>query len=379
MRAAEIVGLPLTEQTLFAEALIQQYPTLASRHWLGRDPTPRDNNRSVQTSDFNHLLLRQYLNERPGAGRRTISLQQLRAVNSRVSEEHTLDEVTRTELGRWRQDFLYRGGELFTGTAAPISRTGLVPALQAPAAQTDITWIPRIMRSKGWNEGATLMEEWFRRSGRERPATIEATPNDFGPPVIGVIKMDWVLKFPRAKSLYDQLMNGMWKTREAKLLIGSRLKKAGIVTRLKANQEQRIDFGDLTSANVLKIEEMYIQSLPLNEGWLNKRINYLFDNLDGLTAALAEFNMRMAIKGEVSLNAEGAQVTVREVGIYIKDSYDFLKEQPLGKWDDNKLKAVTNKDFRDWREQNGKGGDFLVYSDIKVTKLNPPQTFTVPI
>jgi hypothetical protein len=33
-----------------------------------------------------------------------------------------------------------------------------------------------------------------------------------------------------------------------------------------------------------------------------------------------------------------------------------LKEGPLG--------AVTNGDFRDYREKTGKGGDFVIYSDV---------------
>lgn len=44
---------------------------------------------------------------------------------------------------------------------------------------------------------------------------------------------------------------------------------------------------------------------------------------------------------------------------------DFLGEQSLGKWDNGALQEVTNKDFRDWRDNTGKGGDFLIYSDIE--------------
>jgi hypothetical protein len=37
--------------------------------------------------------------------------------------------------------------------------------------------------------------------------------------------------------------------------------------------------------------------------------------------------------------------------------------------------VVTNGDFRDWRAQNGHGGDFLVFSDMAITTLSPPDTF----
>ncbi len=37
--------------------------------------------------------------------------------------------------------------------------------------------------------------------------------------------------------------------------------------------------------------------------------------------------------------------------------------------------SVSNEEFRDWRTQNGRGGDFLVFSDVKRMVLNPPDTF----
>ena len=82
------------------------------------------------------------------------------------------------------------------------------------------------------------------------------------------------------------------------------------------------------------------------------------------------------------------KVTLDKVGIYVQDSYDFndkdpnagdFSSQPLGFWDCEEQKTpglgayyVTNRDFRDWRDQygNGKGGDFLVFSDIKVISVS---------
>jgi hypothetical protein len=38
---------------------------------------------------------------------------------------------------------------------------------------------------------------------------------------------------------------------------------------------------------------------------------------------------------------------------------------------------VSNADFRRWREQNQKGGDFMIFSDLKVIKLASPEVFFV--
>ncbi len=162
----------------------------------------------------------------------------------------------------------------------------------------DITKIPGIMRSKTWLNAARLMDSWFSRPSGVAPA--------YGPPDTATIRMDtWVLRFPRARQVYDQLIR------------------------------ERVWAGSVA---------------PAPGG--------------------ARF-----------------QVTITEVGIYIRDSYDFNGDQDLGYWDDtdnsvsmiNPLSGtkVTNADFRAWRAPNGRGGDFLVFSDVKRTTLRPPDSFLV--
>jgi hypothetical protein len=81
-------------------------------------------------------------------------------------------------------------------------------------------------------------------------------------------------------------------------------------------------------------------------------------------------------------------VTAREVGVFMRDSYDFNGSQFLGFWDDkdnsvsmfNPLagERVSNDHFRAWRAANKRGGDFLVFSDVKRVPLSEPDVFTVP-
>lgn len=65
------------------------------------------------------------------------------------------------------------------------------------------------------------------------------------------------------------------------------------------------------------------------------------------------------------------ELTIEQVGIYIRDSYDFNGFQILGPWEIRdhapRTCVVTNGDFRDWRQANGRGGDFLLFSDIELT------------
>ncbi len=124
--------------------------------------------------------------------------------------------------------------------------------------------------------------------------------------------------------------------------------------------------------------------------YVNYRVvSFGFSDLDDMSAALGNFAFRVLIGGSVAPAPGGAhfQVTITEVGIYIRDSYDFNGDQDLGYWDDtdnsvsmiNPLSGtkVTNADFRAWRTRNGRGGDFLVFSDVKRTTLRPPDSFRV--
>ena len=135
---------------------------------------------------------------------------------------------------------------------------------------------------------------------------------------------------------------------------------------------------------MIRIEDVHIQYRtqddPLNEKY----------ERDGLTAALAKFTFHVAIKGYAILSNQKLQVTVEELGVYVKDLYDFLDKdlnlydqmvygsQYLDNWSEG-IGEVLNKTFNEWRERNNRGGDFLIYSDIKVTKLVPPDVFDVPL
>jgi hypothetical protein len=76
------------------------------------------------------------------------------------------------------------------------------------------------------------------------------------------------------------------------------------------------------------------------------------------------------------MTSQGLVVTVAEVGIYVKDSFDFNDDQFLGFWGYRDT-PTNNSDFREWRDQNNAGGDFLVFSDIKRTRLATPDAVPV--
>jgi hypothetical protein len=116
---------------------------------------------------------------------------------------------------------------------------------------------------------------------------------------------------------------------------------------------------------------------------------------DHLSAALANFSFHTLISGCVS----GNSINIDSVAAYVRDSYDFNGDQKkfgvfdpgLGVWDFDDMEfdgvgeffagsgygtavRIRNEHFRHWRSfiGNGKGGDYIIYSDLKVTRLKEP-------
>jgi len=231
---------------------------------------------------------------------------------------------------------------------------------------TSITNIPKIMRAKKWDDGAQLMDKWFAGPSTTKPA--------YTTPDTTTIKMDaWALKFSRCKAVYDDMVNNkVWSSDKARPLYPSRLKSAGMSV-----------LGwcmDLSSKSVVAQHPLHVNFRTVTQG--------VFDPLDDMAAALANFGIYV-VPLVADVTPEGGQYRVKlyTVGFHIMDSYDFEGSQDLGYWDEDSNDAsaswmwsgtqVTNDTFRNWRNTNGKGGDFLVYSDVKKLELKPPESFLV--
>jgi hypothetical protein len=245
-------------------------------------------------------------------------------------------------------------------------------------ALTDLKNIPKVMRKQGWLYAAMLMETWF-----SRPAKVAPVYTD---PVTNIISMNYALGFSRARDKYDALVaEHYWIDDEARDTIASKLYRKGLLTPggLKAPKA----FGDL-SKPATELYDDHAAYMNVSYG-----TNYLVvPVLDSMVASLGRFAFWLNAAGTVGpvtgllapYNSVTFQVTIQEVAIYIRDSYDFNGDQRLGYWSDDdvslgdfSMSKVTNETFRDWRTQNHMGGDFLIYSDVIRTTLNPAPTFNV--
>ena len=221
-----------------------------------------------------------------------------------------------------------------------------------------VTDIPRIMRVNSWNSGAALMDHWFAGSGAADKTTI---------------KMDtWTLTYVRAIEVYEKIFS-------EKSYINDKAKKE-IVKLAKRHGAYHSPgpFGAVRGdAEILDSDSIQFRA-----------VGSLSDPMDDMYAALGKFTFKVIVKGRTENAGTNLRCfKIEQVGIYVKDSYDFTGDQNLGYWNsatnyggrnpfygDN----VRNGDFNRYKASTGKGFDFKVYSDIKVTTLNAEEQFLAP-
>lgn len=214
--------------------------------------------------------------------------------------------------------------------------------------------IPAIMTANSWPKGAAVMNRWFdARAGRQAPD--EST-----------VTMQWVLSFPRAKATFDKLVSD-------RVFLNDAARKL-----IRSKHNTTIGpFGDFSLSTPV-VHTSHVQTKLVKSG--------ADDPINDLFCTLGDFAFHVALKGTASAD----EIVITHVGIYARDDYEFDDtakwkwSQTLGSWKreppiasrlsvpgDGKT-YVANKHFRKYRDETKQGGDFLIYSDIKVIQLDEP-------
>jgi hypothetical protein len=261
-----------------------------------------------------------------------------------------------------------------------------------------LTNIPRIMRAQGWTRGEALLSKWFSRAATRCPHYTAADTT--------TITMDWVLSYPGPQALYNEILSErIWASDKGRPVLAQRLRAWGKLTGFAQTFDQ-------TTKPPSVLEGEYVQYRPYGGGYSgysglygssgysssayrpsgasgaagNLYSGIVASGLNDLIAALGAFTFRVVVAGSVTPTLPGGyEVTVTKVGVFVRDSFDFEGFQFLGYWDDSNNTvsaanpfagtAVFNSSFREYRDTNRMGGDFMVFSDLKVTTLTPPHTF----
>lgn len=266
--------------------------------------------------------------------------------------------------------------------------------------------IPTVMRRNGWHVGAACMERWFRSPAREMSLGEKIGRVDFRSLPASyletrLVKMDWALRFPRVFSTAYRLQRE-WVTQAAADVLRSRV-AAWRTARSISKAEFR--FGDLSMPTVMVNATCQANS---------RSVGSLFDPFDDFYAALGRATMHLAVEGTYRTNPGGrATLVVDAMGVYLRDSYDFIGDQSLGYWNragvtslatratDIPLQApndnndadwsvgigslrvhgahsfsVDNGSFRRYRNITKSGGDFTIFTDIHRLTM-PPRTVEI--
>lgn len=260
--------------------------------------------------------------------------------------------------------------------------------------------VPSSMRREGWTVGATLMERWFDANAWTMPGTVKTgdTPAPASGIDAGTVKMRWALGFSRVAAANTNLLN-TWSR-------GERLpKSAGQVanqlrrwiTQHGLSGRQPFRFGNL-SQPIAAVDRLCAINRDIVE-------SSFFGPVDDFYAAFGNAAVKLAVSGQVVPVDGGWRVTIDQAGTYLRDTYDFNGDQPLGSWGPDgfsrvavlapdievdpaapesiwirgqRVFSVSNESFRDYRARFNKGGDFVVFSDLQHTPLPSPVTITVP-
>lgn len=259
--------------------------------------------------------------------------------------------------------------------------------------------IPGVMRSRlGWPVAAALMERWFRGAGFEMPDLMKQGRGNYRlsrliPAYLdeSTVTMAWALGFARVRSAVARLQ-AQWASPAGKAELRLHLKKQGDI-----QIQPCWRFGNLALPAKILDESCQVNFCSLGS---------LTDPLDDFYGAMGEATLKVAVSGMVTKKGPGLfSIDIDELGFYLRDSYDFndhenaFLSQPLGFWghqgvqrfdvsapiavsrqeiEENQDRApgrtyfVQNNDFRRWRALRGRGGDFLVLSDVYRMRLPFP-------
>ena len=229
-------------------------------------------------------------------------------------------------------------------------------------------------------QGAELMRQWFRSESFSLPESYRSgSVNFLSVPSqhlnTDTIKMSWVAGFPRAAGVLMRLETDLVNTPAAARELRRVL------------QRQQFLNGGREAIGVSR------EAIVLHEtAHLNAQTVAFGNTVDPLDCALAAFTVHMAVSGFVQpIKTQGTakthEVEVTELHFYVRDCYDFTSDrEALGSWNRTGASIIPgrpgmyfaeNNVFRKWRSLHGRGGDFVVFSDLMSKKPRRPITIQI--
>ncbi|MBM1183396.1 hypothetical protein HBN84_18455 [Pseudomonas lundensis] len=260
------------------------------------------------------------------------------------------------------------------------------PAKTVVVQSLALSRLPGAMRAMGWHTAAALMQRWFDspawampeawKEDKTQPESLSLKPVHCDE---SIVKMEWAMGFERCREAVE-VAESLLTIPNALIRLQELLKSADW------DGEGTKALGSYSMSALQMDACSQINFVKFGEVW---------NSLDDMYGALGKAVLKVGVVGEAftKLNPATKQLHhlfhVEKVGFYIRDHYDFNGLQYLGTWTEDRVltkaetaftlslhgqlvlrlkegpfAAVTNGDFRDYRDKIGKGGDFIIYSDV---------------
>lgn len=244
--------------------------------------------------------------------------------------------------------------------------------------------IPSIMKALNWKNSVRTQNDWFNGKRNYYPWDVN--------PILSYFSLGNLLKFKHFKSFYDEKLNN-WKNNEAALkslrIEIKKMKKNNLIEYPTTNRPIT-EFGTFDYEIINKIIKpkeysarkikTATERIPLFEEYyfLSESYNISkFNDLDDFFGAIANCNIRYTAKGLLTLKNNKIIVTVNEIGVYIKDGFDFTGTQPLGDWNyKNKsveksyFSMINNDSYEAYSRDTNMGQSNYHYSNMYIYKHN---------
>jgi hypothetical protein len=307
--------------------------------------------------------------------------------------------------------------------APPPCRYETTPMASKPQTEQDeippfdIQEIPEVMRQMLMPTAAKLLQRWFEGAlnfsptERDEANLINQEGKPYPPSMIDTtsIKISWVLKYPRAREVFERLKSPAVLTSPA---ANDRLRK--ILQPLRA-PDRKLRCNDLCGGDIAELHKRFqFQFQSVDGSFKEKFKEYIRFNYEGsgspddLSGALGSFNFYAALN-RVGFSWDASKAHIFSILVYVKDNFTFTDKegeisQYLGHWSRKgmilvpynmalsaaNIKAlppmgttwsvhatavgrsdirgniyypVWNPSYREWQRKHHQGGDFIIYSD----------------
>lgn len=268
-----------------------------------------------------------------------------------------------------------------------------------------VRYIPKLMNILGHTNGENLQRIWFTEGNNTEKEDVD--------PMLDVLEWDALLN--ESHQARREYLKFKYEIQNDLISFASRstIKEAiryeinKMVTdnliSLPTSVNPITRFG-VTDQNIVTYKEelmpayekYYVASEQV--GLIDRAQHIAIEGLDDHISTLANFNFHFFVMGELEYKHEGfmpeesINITIQQLGFYIKDQYDFEDEdptkasQPLGFWkiidrqnidvkplniiNKNEYYRVSNSDYRTYRETHSMGYNYFLYSTIHYDAIN---------